>query len=304
MTNPKIILMRGIQGSGKTHESYMIQERNPEYIRVSRDELRMQTYGYYPGGHIDENLITEVETAMVRAALRVGKTVIVDAMHLKQSYINRWQKLGYPVEIVECHEQLEVLLKRNEGRTKMVPEEVIRKNFQKYTNKNGTLKKVSLKPEEFVTSAFPKYETFRGDYGMKPEVYIFDIDGTLAHNNGHRSFYDYTKVLDDDVHQHVGWVAEDLTTSHHVIVVTGRPESSRLDTEEWLRIYNIPFTALHMRADGDNRSDALVKYEILRDKIAPEYDVMGVFDDRPSVIRMWQAVGIPTFALGDQSVEF
>lgn len=295
----KIILMRGIQGSGKTTESYMIQERNPDFVRVSRDEIRMQTYGRYHGGAIDEDLITEVETAMVRAALRLGKTVIVDAMHLKQSHINRWQRLGYPIEIVECHLSLNELLRRNGKRTqRMVPASAIDSNYRKFTNKDGTLKKVNLKPEEYVIDYKYVPDT------TKPTAVIVDIDGTLAHNDGHRSFYDYSKVLGDKPVWAVIDAANGLNTIHHTVVVSGRKAECREDTEEWLIMHGVQYDEFYMREDGDDRADTIVKMEILRDKIAPEFDVIAAIDDRPSVCEMWRNVGITTFQVGDPDNRF
>lgn len=297
MNEPKIILTRGIQGSGKSTWAKE-QAGNADHVRVSRDDIRMQMFGRYTG--VDEGTVTEVETAMVRAALRAEKNVIIDAMHLKQSYINRWQRLGYPVEIVEFNAPLDVLLERNANRDKPVPASVIKDNYRKFTNKDGSLKKVSLKPEQFVTSGFPKYEP---DHRM-PEAFIFDIDGTLAHNDGHRSFYDYSKVLDDKVHYHVASVSNSLDADHHIIIVTGRKAEALADTEAWLLINNIRYDKIFSRSDGDDRPDALVKYEILRDHIAPQYDVLGVFDDRPSVCEMWRNIGLPTFQMGDPEVRF
>lgn len=296
----RIILTRGIQGSGKS-EWAIAQAGNADHVRVSRDDIRAQMFNKYTG--VDEDMVTEVETAMVRAALRSGKNVIVDAMHLQQRYINRWQRLGYPVEIREFHAPLEVLLMRNAQREKMVPEDVIRKNYEKFVNKDGSLRKVRLNPEQYMTADFPNYQEIRDN--TKPTAYIFDIDGTLAHNDGHRSFYDYSKVIDDQPHHHVVSVAKALDyDGHYIIIVTGRKAESRADTETWLDMHDIPYDTLFARGDEDGRPDAIVKYEILRDEIAPIYNVLGVFDDRPSVCEMWRNVGVPTFQVGDPEVRF
>lgn len=296
----RIILTRGIQGSGKS-EWAIAQAGNADHVRVSRDDIRTQMFNRYTG--VDEDMVTEVETAMVRAALRSGKNVIVDAMHLQQRYINRWQRLGYPVEIREFHAPLEVLLERNAQREKMVPEDVIRKNYEKFVNKDGSLRKVRLNPEQYVTADFPSYQEIRDN--TKPAAYIFDIDGTLAHNDGHRSFYDYSNVIGDEAHEHVVSVAKALSyDGYYVLVVTGRKAEAVADTVYWMDAHDVPFDVIHARDDGDDRPDAIVKYEILRDKIAPHFNVMGVFDDRPSVCEMWRNVDVPTFQVGDPDVRF
>lgn len=297
----RIILARGLPASGKSTWA-MGQAGNADHVRISRDDIRHHGFNKLVCTSEEEAIITEMETAAVRAALRMGHNVVVDAMHLQQRYINRWQRLGYPVEIREFHAPLDVLLERNAQRERQVPESVIRKNFERFTNKDGSLRKVSLKPEQYISSAFPSYHEFRDS--TKPEAYIFDVDGTLAFNDGHRSFYDYTKVYGDLVKPEVAAVANDLGNSHHIIIVTGRKAEALAETERWLIDNAIYFDVIHARDDGDERPDAIVKYEILRDRIAPHYDVLGVFDDRPSVCEMWRNVDIPTFQVGDPDVRF
>ena len=133
---------------------------------------------------------------------------------------------------------------------------------------------------------------------------IEDIDGTLAHNDGHRSFYDYSRVRGDHLHDEVAFVAEALNEHWDIIIVSSRKDEARNETELWLGYHGIQYTELHMREDGDDRSDAIVKYEILMNEIATRYDVLGVFDDRPSVCEMWRNVGIPTFQVGDPDNRF
>lgn len=294
----KIILTRGLPASGKSTWAKEFVRFNPNTVRVSRDDLRSQMYPESDYRDIDEDLITEAETALVRAALRQGKTVVVDAMHLQQRYINRWQRLGYPVEIREYHAPLEALLYRNDWREKRVPASFIHSSYAKYTNKDGSLRKVSLKPEEYVIDY--KYVPDN----TKPTAVIVDIDGTLAHNDGHRSFYDYSKVLGDKPVWPVIDAANGLNNIHHTVVVSGRKAECRKDTEYWLDMHGVQYDEFYMRADGDDRADTVVKMEILRDKIAPKFEVVAAIDDRPSVCEMWRKVGIHTFQVGDPDVRF
>lgn len=296
MSEPTITLMRGLQGSGKTKWAKAYVEAWGNTVRVNRDDIRMQLFGKYTG--VDEEIVTEVETAMVRTALRLGQHVVIDAMHLQQRYINKWQRLGYKVVIDEHHAPLDVLLERNAQREKQVPESVIRKNFNKFTNKDGSLKKVSLKPEEFIIDY--KYVADN----TKPTAVIVDIDGTLAHNDGHRSFYDYSKVIGDSPVWPVIDATNGLNNIHHTVIVSGRKAECREDTEAWLIMHGVQYDKFYMREDGDDRADTIVKMEILRDKIASEYDVIAAIDDRPSVCEMWRNVGIPTFQVGDPDNRF
>jgi hypothetical protein len=49
---------------------------------------------------------------------------------------------------------------------------------------------------------------------------------------------------------------------------------------------------LLMRTEGDHRSDDIVKKEIYEKRIAPQYDVVIVFDDRDKVVKMWRDLGL------------
>lgn len=295
---PSIYLTRGIPGSGKTTWA-----RNAALewgaVRVSRDDIRYQMYGVYHGGRIDEDLVTQVETQMVLVALEGGQDVIVDAMHLEQRYINRWQKLGYPVHLQEFPVPLGTALRQNVDRSKMVPERVIEDLFRRFAKDDlGTLKSVKIQPEKYIS-----HYKYRPETNL-PAAYIFDLDGTLAHNDGHRSFYDYSKVFWDKVHPHVQEVAIALNEGFHVIIVTGRKPEAVEDSKLWLTNNYIKFDEFFSRAEGDDRPDSIVKMEILERDIAPNYNVLGVFDDRPQVVRAWERAGLPVFKLGNQRKEF
>jgi hypothetical protein len=48
-----------------------------------------------------------------------------------------------------------------------------------------------------------------------------------------------------------------------------------------------------MRADNDDRPDWIVKRELFTTRVAPRWRVLGVFDDRDSVVeKTWRAMGL------------
>ena len=108
MTDQKIILTRGLQASGKTTWAKDIVRFDPSYARVNRDDIHLMLNATAFGGTIDEDLVTRVETQAVLGILKSGRTPIVDATHLYQRHINRWQRLGNPIEIEEFAAPLEV----------------------------------------------------------------------------------------------------------------------------------------------------------------------------------------------------
>ena len=47
-----------------------------------------------------------------------------------------------------------------------------------------------------------------------------------------------------------------------------------------------------MRAEGDNRKDAIVKMELFNKYIRHHYNVRRVYDDRQQVVDMWRSLGL------------
>jgi len=85
MNYNKLILVSGLPRSGKT--TWALKQGHPV---VSRDGIREALHGK-PYIQRAEDMITAIETYMVRALFAAGhKTVIVDSTHLKQKYIDRW----------------------------------------------------------------------------------------------------------------------------------------------------------------------------------------------------------------------
>lgn len=119
------------------------------------------------------------------------------------------------------------------------------------------------------------------------------MDGTIA-IIADRNPYSHHGVLRDKPNQAVVEVARALAAAGHaLVIVSGRSELAREDTELWLtRHLGAPFDGPFMRPAGDDRKDAVVKREIYERDIAPRYDVLCVLDDRDQVVRMWRRLGL------------
>lgn len=85
-----IAMMRGIPASGKTTVAReWVAEAPGRRVRVSRDDIRAMLFGA-PGFGIDEQLVSQIETAAVNKALAQDLSVIIDACHLSYKYETRW----------------------------------------------------------------------------------------------------------------------------------------------------------------------------------------------------------------------
>ncbi len=144
------------------------------------------------------------------------------------------------------------------------------------------------------------------------DTIIFDIDGTLSdvehrrhHVSGGKKEWDqfFDKMVDDPPFHDVCLLAE-LLGDHPLVnqgavklfLFSGRPESHRKQTEDWLNIHARSYfqkaEALLMRMEGDYRPDTVVKKEMLEGVQGQGYEVRFVVDDRPSVCDMWRKAGL------------
>lgn len=149
----------------------------------------------------------------------------------------------------------------------------------------------------------------------KPEVFVFDIDGTLANHNGVRGPYEEHKVLLDKPITPVIKVLKSLFQHYKIIFLSGRTDACKTDTLTWLRnelestgVDGIGYKDfeidIFMRKQGDKRKDSVVKKEIYDNEILPNYSVIGVFDDRLQVCRMLYEEGLFCFNVNQGLKEF
>jgi hypothetical protein len=136
-----------------------------------------------------------------------------------------------------------------------------------------------------------------------PRAVLVDVDGTLA-IRGRRSPYDWSRVGEDDPNPPVIELVQLIAAAgrHRIILLSGRDEVCRLQTEMWLDAQRVPYDELYLRPHRDNRKDAIVKVELYRRHIAPRFEVAFVLDDRDQVVRAWrEELGLPCFqvAYGD-----
>ena len=151
---------------------------------------------------------------------------------------------------------------------------------------------------------------------IKPDAFILDMDGTAAlHMNPdgsqRRGHFEYAKCSEDLPNERVLRLAEHLSTFLQPIVVSGREDTCingaevRRDTVNWLAKYSSLLDyPLFMRKADDYRKDDVIKEEIYDLFIDGRYNVLYALDDRPRVLRMWQAKGITTLGVGTPWIEF
>ena len=127
-----------------------------------------------------------------------------------------------------------------------------------------------------------------------PAAILCDLDGTLAILHD-RSPFDAKRCETDLLNIPI---AEILKTYHQrsvkIILMSGREDTARIQTMNWLSYNKIPYNALYMRTSGDMRKDAIVKKELYVKHIKGQFFVQFVLDDRNQVVDLWRLeLGLP-----------
>jgi predicted kinase len=286
-----LLIMRGIPGSGKSH--WVKNEwlnKGPNRVRVNRDDLRMQLFNK-PFG-VDEESVTVAEQALVTALLASGQNVVVDDTNIRHSYIRAFVRiainLNVPVAIKTIDVGLDKALEQNRARGaaggNLVPDDaIIRMHKSMKASGNFDLE------SEYM--AFDPYIRLND----KPELYLFDIDGTLASMKD-RSPFEWMKVGNDDPRMQVIRTAQlHYKAGAKIGIMSGRDGICEQETRYWLMRYNVNFHEFHMRKPGDSRKDSIVKMELFNEFIRFNYNVLGVYDDRQQVVDMWRLLGLDCF---------
>lgn len=273
----KVIILRGIPGSGKSTYAKQLVEENPNaYKRINRDDLRaMFDNGYVSKGN--EKFVKQVRDVLIVKALEDGKHVIVDDMNLSDSNLVRIRQLVHEfnkahndevtVEVKEMDTPLEVCIQRDAAREKKVGESLIRDMHRRF---------------------FSEAERYAVQDASLPKAIICDLDGTLALMNG-RNPFDASLCEQDLLNVPVNNMLENYRKlGYKIILLSGRQDQFRAQTERWLAQHNVEYEVLLMRKFKDNRKDSIIKREIFDAHILGKYFIEVVLDDRNQVVNMWR----------------
>lgn len=290
----KIIILKGLPASGKSTEANKLCSHNnyTETFRVNKDLLRTMLH-FDNFNYENERVVGLVEMKIAEYLTELQYNVVVDDTNINDNTYKRWvdkaKQLSNNVIVKQIDTDISECVKRDEYREKKVGAHVI----------YGMAMENGLKIFE------------------KDSVVICDLDGTLCNIEHRRHFVMGEKK---DWHKFFEWMVNDtvnenvlnMLREHHkngktIFFVSGRPETYRKLTEEWLFNNHCNYgKALFMRGAKDKRPDTEVKQKILDKYFKNEYQVdiiHEVIDDRPSVVRMWQVNGLKVVDVGD-GVEF
>lgn len=285
----KLIILQGPPCSGKsTWANVYKQQEDPEVVIVNRDDIRFELgNGKYTMKREDE--VTEIEYNRVIEGLKRGKTVILDATNLNPTYLKKWLELPveYTYKIKEFYVPYAEAMKRSKARKDAgglyISRNTMTHFYKKYYNKEFreemTDKRVIREPEMRL-----------------PSIVICDLDATLALHQGREPF-EWDLLKTDKIDPRLRLVLNNYMTLHKVVFITGRPESARLATMEWLQD---PQNKLHdnwvlyMRKNNDFSHGDDYKEKVYHEKIEGKYNVLCVFEDSNKCVTRWRELGLLT----------
>lgn len=297
-----ILLMIGPSGSGKSTWASSYVNAHPSAIRVNRDSMRQQLYGYtadtmqsyytHPSLRKREDAVTRFETSVIRDALKDGYDVVVDNTNLNSEYIQRYRKTFPYVNISYklMDASLETCVERDRARPSPVGEETLRRQHEKFQalRKSSVLKKLDnrhMPPQLAQDSSLPK-------------AYVFDMDGTLA-DCSKRNPYDWNMVDTDSVRLPVKETLHaHKAQGYTILICTGRDEICREKTAAWLAANDIPYDGLYMRPRNNSSSDWVVK-ESMWSEISKTHNIVALYDDRNSVVEHARRCGLTVFQVAE-----
>lgn len=296
----ELILTRGLPASGKTTFAVEWAGEASNRTRVNRDDLRMKLFGewYFTDSRdVKEKRVTEFQHALIKKALSLGHSVIVDDTNLNPKVFRTFESIASQFSLkisnIDFPISVEESIIRQEGRDKPVPKEAIKMMASKYLGPNN------------------EFHLFPGSYDVKPlmlpeerkQTIAFDADGTLVNVSSivslvkgkYRDFdLFHRKSLWSPPNQEVLDLAyEAKDKGFKVIVVTAREERYREVTQAWMDKFNVPYENVFMRPMNDRRPDHIVKNEMFA-QINSFYDIIHFVDDRKDIADVWKQNGVET----------
>lgn len=295
-THPKIVILVGPQGSGKSTFAKYFLRTEENWFRVSRDDFRLMQFSTDNLSEEDEALLTKLVDATISNLLLNKRNVIVDATHTRRDYLDQYiEKFNHMADIsfklfdVEKEELERRVAARYKETGRNIPAKILDKFVSQFNHIKATYDFSTRKKVE-------KINAVRDQDATLPKAIICDLDGTLALLNGRNPFDASTCEEDEPNVPVVNMVKNYKSLGYNIILASGRTDTYKPQTLAWLANHGIDFDHLYMRKEGDFRKDATIKRELFEANIEGKYTIELVLDDRNQVVDLWRnELNLPCF---------
>lgn len=295
----KLILTRGIQGSGKSTWAKAWIAEDPEHrIRVNNDDIRNMLGSYWIPER--EILVSEIKKQTVLNAMRLNYDIVVDNMNLNPKEVKYWEdivknynelinttisgdsvKYEYEIEFKDFFIPVEECIRRDAMRPNPIGEKVIKETWNRY--------------KHFIqTTSVENYVNNLKKYTGKPKCVVIDMDSTMCFNMDKRPWFGdgaAEGMINDVPNSGMCDLIRTLQQDYTVIVATGRDYTQEEVTKEWLVKQGIVPDEYYFRKTGDYRKGVEVKKEQI-ESILEDYDIVAVFDDCTPIVEMYREMGL------------
>lgn len=289
----EVIINIGVPASGKSTWTAEFIKKNPGWVKVSRDDFRYMLKGVGWCEPKVEKMITYMHNQAIITALANKFNVIVDNTSLKISSINEIKNLVKEyasVRYMVFDVPLKTLLERDAARERSVGDAVIKRMYKDWLVLKDSFDFQPVSKDRNRKHLVPNFKS------ELPDCVVFDVDGTLSIMRN-RGPFDWDKVDRDDFNQIVGeQVKFHKSMGRKIFIVSGRDESCRKLTEDWLAFYGVEYDALFMRPKDNYEKDTVIKKRIIEAEFKDKFNIMLWVDDRRQVLDMLFQEGIYTFS--------
>jgi hypothetical protein len=133
------------------------------------------------------------------------------------------------------------------------------------------------------------------------DSFIVDIDNTISdarwrehYVQGEKKQWDkfFSGSKEDQPIPKMVDLVKENSKNHNIIIITGRPIDLAHDTTEWLKVHNIPYDGLYMRANWDRRPDNTFKTWVYEKFLKGKTNISGIIDDQQRIRTAFKKIGI------------
>ena len=287
----KLILTRGIQGSGKSTWARQWVEEDPENrVRINNDDIRNMLGKYWVTSR--ENLVSSIKKNMAEEAINRGYDIVVDNMNLNPKEILFWKRIvdennkdvdsyKYEIEYKDFFISLEECIRRDAMRPNPIGEKVIRETWKRY--------------KHFIqTTEVERHVDKMRRYTGKPKCIVIDMDSTMCFNVTKRPWFGEGAaegMINDVPNTGMCDMIRKLQEDFVIVVATGRDTTQEAVTKEWLAKQGINADEFYFRTNKDYRKGVVVKKEQI-EAILEKYDIVAIFDDCEPIVDMYREMGL------------